>query len=103
LKGYDKLDNLVLDDCIEFIRGRFWSTKSLHCFRYVADYQRTLMTAIFDENSDPTDPFKLSDKTRRLGLVVCRGTHVSLISPADGMEEISNPFGDDFADDEAAS
>lgn len=21
LKGYDKLDNLVLDDCIEFIRG----------------------------------------------------------------------------------
>lgn len=34
---------------------------------------------------------------------MCRGTHVSLISPADGMEEISNPFGDDFADDEAAS
>ena len=22
LKGYDKLDNLVLDDCIEFIRGK---------------------------------------------------------------------------------
>ena len=46
------------------------------------------------------DPFKLSDQTRRLGLVVCRGTHVSLISPADGMEEISNPFEDEFAEEE---
>ena len=53
--------------------------------------------------TDPSDPFKLTDQTRRLGLVVCRGTHVSLISPADGMEEISNPFGDDFAEDEEGS
>mmetsp|Transcript_4659 Transcript_4659/g.4801 ORF Transcript_4659/g.4801 Transcript_4659/m.4801 type:complete len:107 (+) Transcript_4659:106-426(+) len=72
LKGYDKLDNLVLDDCIEFIR-------------------------------DPSDPFKLTDETRRLGLVVCRGTHVSLISPADGMEEIANPFEDEFAEEEEAT
>ena len=42
--------------------------------------------------TDPTDPFKVTDQTRRLGLVVCRGTHVSLISPSDGMEEIANPF-----------
>ena len=27
-----------------------------------------------------------------LGLVVCRGTQVSLICPSDGMEEIANPF-----------
>jgi hypothetical protein len=32
--------------------------------------------------------------------VVCRGTHVSLISPADGMEEIANPFEDEFAEEE---
>jgi hypothetical protein len=53
--------------------------------------------------SDPSDPFKLTDETRRLGLVVCRGTHVSLISPADGMEEIANPFEDEFAEEEEAT
>ena len=53
--------------------------------------------------TDPNDPFKLSDQTRRLGLIVCRGTHVSLISPADGMEEIANPFGEDFAEEEETS
>ncbi|CAN0103110.1 unnamed protein product, partial [Sphacelaria rigidula] len=41
---------------------------------------------------DPADPYKLTDETRELGLVVCRGTQVSLISPTDGMEEIENPF-----------
>ena len=45
--------------------------------------------------TDPTDQFKITDQTRRLGLVVCRGTHVSLISPSDGMEEIANPFEDE--------
>lgn len=41
-----------------------------------------------------TDPETLvaTDKTRKLGLVVVRGTQVSLISPQDGMEEIANPF-----------
>jgi U6 snRNA-associated Sm-like protein LSm7 len=32
------------------------------------------------------------DETRPLGLVVCRGTSVILVSPVDGMEEIANPF-----------
>lgn len=61
LKGFDPLVNVVLDECIEFIR-------------------------------DPADPYKLTDERRELGLVVCRGTQVSLISPTDGMEEIENPF-----------
>ncbi|CAM9631689.1 unnamed protein product [Pylaiella littoralis] len=61
LKGFDPLVNVVLDECIEFIR-------------------------------DPSDPYKLTEETRELGLVVCRGTQVSLISPRDGMEEIENPF-----------
>lgn len=44
------------------------------------------------KRADPADPYKLTDETRELGLVVCRGTQVSLISPTDGMEEIENPF-----------
>ena len=42
--------------------------------------------------SDPDDPYKLTEDTRQLGLVVCRGTSVVLICPADGMEAIANPF-----------
>ena len=42
--------------------------------------------------ADPDDPYKLTEDTRQLGLVVCRGTSVTLICPADGMEAIANPF-----------
>jgi U6 snRNA-associated Sm-like protein LSm7 len=35
---------------------------------------------------------QVTDKTRKLGLVVIRGTQVSLVSPEEGMEEIANPF-----------
>lgn len=38
------------------------------------------------------EPFKFSEDTRSLGLVVCRGTSVVLICPQDGMEPIANPF-----------
>ena len=69
MKGFDKLDNLVLDDCHEYIR-------------------------------DPSDQYRVTDNTRPLGLVVCRGTQVSLISPMDGMEEIANPFLEDIGDQE---
>jgi hypothetical protein len=41
---------------------------------------------------DPDDMQRITDKTRKLGLVVIRGTQVSLVSPQDGMEEIANPF-----------
>jgi len=67
LRGYDDLVNLVLDDCKEFLR-------------------------------DPKDPqMSVTDETRKLGLVVVRGTQVSLVFPQDGVEEIANPFvaGDD--------
>jgi U6 snRNA-associated Sm-like protein LSm7 len=49
---------------------------------------------------DPADPYKLSGKTRHLGLIVCRGPSVSIISPVEGTEEIANPFG--APEDEAA-
>ena len=35
---------------------------------------------------------RITDKTRKLGLVVVRGTQVSLVSPQEGVEEIANPF-----------
>jgi len=41
---------------------------------------------------DPNDNFRLTDKLRPLGLVVCRGTGIILISPVEGTEEIANPF-----------
>lgn len=42
--------------------------------------------------TDPEDPERVTDKTRKLGLVVVRGTQVSLVAPQDGVEEIANPF-----------
>lgn len=53
--------------------------------------------------SVPEDPEQVTDKTRHLGLVVIRGTQVSLVSPEDGLEEIANPFlgGADEEEDEA--
>mmetsp|Transcript_3750 Transcript_3750/g.5606 ORF Transcript_3750/g.5606 Transcript_3750/m.5606 type:complete len:111 (-) Transcript_3750:376-708(-) len=41
---------------------------------------------------DSEDPNTITDKKRKLGLIVVRGTQVSLVSPEEGMEEISNPF-----------
>ena len=46
----------------------------------------------YNYNTDPEDLQRITDKTRKLGLVVIRGTQVSLVSPQDGMEEIANPF-----------
>ncbi|GER45193.1 small nuclear ribonucleoprotein family protein [Striga asiatica] len=72
LKGYDQLLNLVLDEAVEFLRGKF----------------KRLIVAL----RNPEDPLKTTDQTRRLGLIVCRGTAVMLVSPTDGTEEIANPF-----------
>lgn len=35
---------------------------------------------------------QVTDKTRQIGLVVVRGTTITLIAPADGSKEIANPF-----------
>lgn len=55
-----------------------------------------LLNLVIDSTSeqlrDMESPFGPSTETRQLGLVVCRGTSVVLISPQDGMEEIANPF-----------
>ncbi|KAG9412128.1 Sm-like protein lsm7 [Aphanomyces cochlioides] len=41
---------------------------------------------------DAVEYFETPGKTRELGLLVCRGTSVMLISPVEGTEEIANPF-----------
>ena len=41
---------------------------------------------------DPVDQTVISQNTRNIGLVVCRGTSVIVICPEDGAEEIENPF-----------
>ncbi|QDZ21710.1 U6 snRNA-associated small nuclear riboprotein LSM7 [Chloropicon primus] len=41
---------------------------------------------------DPEDMSRVTTNTRKLGLVVCRGTVVMAVSPTAGIEEIANPF-----------
>lgn len=62
-----------------------------------------LLNLVLDEAvehlRDPEDALRITDETRALGLLVCRGTSVMAVSALDGAEEISNPF---LADEEAA-
>ncbi|KAL9262198.1 Sm-like protein [Drosera capensis] len=55
-----------------------------------------LLNLVLDEAveylRDQDDPLKTTDQTRRLGLIVCRGTAVMLVAPTDGTDEIANPF-----------
>ncbi|KAF5837703.1 hypothetical protein DUNSADRAFT_4013 [Dunaliella salina] len=55
-----------------------------------------LLNLVLDEAveyiRDPEDPLRVTDNTRPLGLIVCRGTAVTLMAPTSGMEEIPNPF-----------
>lgn len=41
---------------------------------------------------DSDDSLKISESTRNLGLVVCRGPAVTVVCPQDGHEAIRNPF-----------
>mmetsp|Transcript_3959 Transcript_3959/g.7560 ORF Transcript_3959/g.7560 Transcript_3959/m.7560 type:complete len:156 (-) Transcript_3959:392-859(-) len=74
LRGYDELVNLVLDDVVEWV-----------------------------EKSSSDGSIDRSRVERNLGLVVCRGTQVSLVHPEDGAEEIANPFlpADDEEEDDS--
>lgn len=166
LRGYDELVNLVLDDCEEFIRGKYYvrgnfvdvmscgtsfvlfrplpfsllrggtpapmrknrghfdATKSPPVFGFlsVPSFHRMfsrdrpeirstiyirvplnlascssgngvcVMDVTMMNRKDLDDPEQVTSQTRRLGLVVIRGTQVSLVSPEEGTEEIANPF-----------
>lgn len=78
LKGYDALVNLVLDETVEFLRGQ---TKY-----FTSDEVKSLFVA------DPDDPYKITHDSRQLGLIVARGTTLTLVQPVDGTEQIANPF-----------
>ena len=84
LKGYDQLLNLVLDGTVEYLQGM--------CMVHTHTHTHTHTPLHLTIPTDPEDPFKLTDETRSLGLVVCRGTAVVLICPSDSMEQIANPF-----------
>ena len=64
-------------------------------------YEMNNLKQIINE-TDPDDPEQITNQTRKLGLVVIRGTQVSLVSPEEGTEEIANPFlaGDDEDEEE---
>mmetsp|Transcript_6917 Transcript_6917/g.7962 ORF Transcript_6917/g.7962 Transcript_6917/m.7962 type:complete len:96 (-) Transcript_6917:992-1279(-) len=55
-----------------------------------------LVNIVLDETEeflrDPENPDVLTEKTRKLGLTVCRGTSVMLVCPVEGMKQIDNPF-----------
>lgn len=82
LKGYDQLMNLVLDEVKETMRGELSVPFS---GLYLFDFNFYMLTSYHkDEEGNTT--------TRSMGLIVARGTLIVLISPADGSEEIPNPF-----------
>jgi len=51
-----------------------------------------LMNLVLDDVREVMRDDAGNETTRSLGLVVARGTLLVLISPADGAEEIANPF-----------
>lgn len=61
-----------------------------------------LVNLVLDESieflRDPNDMERVTDQSRKLGLVVVRGTQVSLVSPEEGTEEIANPFAEQVED-----
>ena len=88
-----KLDKLASPGVLNFSPD-FWGFLSLTNFMVFRFDQ--LLNLVIDSTSeqlrDMESPFGPPTETRQLGLVVCRGTSVVLISPQDGMEEIPNPF-----------
>jgi len=56
----------------------------------------TLLNLVVDEAKemlrDDNDQYRQTGESRDLGLCVCRGTAVILISPMEGSQEIENPF-----------
>ncbi|VIO87591.1 U6 snRNA-associated Sm-like protein LSm7, putative [Brugia malayi] len=34
----------------------------------------------------------MTEETRQLGLIVARGTAITVVAPNDGIEQIANPF-----------
>ncbi|KAJ9112283.1 hypothetical protein QFC19_000702 [Naganishia cerealis] len=78
LKGYDQLQNLVLDEVREEPTGKLTST----CESAV-DRLKCIDIPRRQTEGRPG---------RKLGLVVLRGPTIVVISPVEGYEEVANPF-----------
>ena len=76
---------------VQFTPGSF-KTEFIYDYIYLFIHSFIFIWMLLVLVSDPDDPFKLTEDTRNLGLIVCRGTTVVLFCPADGMEAIANPF-----------
>jgi len=50
----------------------------------------TLMNLVLDDVVESTS--ESAPRSRQLGLVVCRGPTITIVSPMDGSAEIENPF-----------
>lgn len=82
LKGFDQMVNVVLDNAREYVRDE-------------DDKQKRKVVI----NEQTNEIFQV---TRKLGIVVCRGTSIMYICPMQGTEQIDNPFvGDDEEEDDA--
>jgi U6 snRNA-associated Sm-like protein LSm7 len=69
LKGFDQLVNLVLDDTTEY-----------------------LPSSAPAPGGGAGAGAAATPATRHLGLVVCRGTVLTVVCPEDGLQEVENPF-----------
>jgi U6 snRNA-associated Sm-like protein LSm7 len=88
LKGYDQLMNLVMDEVEEYLRGKKES-QVLSC--NAEAYHTFSLVFILLLLTDPSTG-DVTEKTRPLGLAVVRGTALTVINPAEGFGQISNPF-----------
>lgn len=96
LKGFDQLLNLVLDEATEFLRGASlispFRPRAAGCGAVGPTPSESRAPFSCPGAADPEDPQRVTDESRKLGLVVCRGTSVTVVSPTAGTEEIANPF-----------
>ena len=90
---------MVVGNVVELLKGKNRNLLVISChkpFLFINLGYDQLLNLVLDQTieylRDPDDEYKISEDTRQLGLVVCRGTSVVLICPLDGMEEIPNPF-----------
>ncbi len=75
LKGFDQMMNVVLENCVEYLRLVIHTSCMMTMATSAADAQQKQAPATNCDViiRDPADPTILTDKTRHLGLVVCKG------------------------------
>ena len=52
--------------------------------------------SIFFSYLDMNDYYSLTEKSRNLGTVVCRGVTIMTVNPVEGMVEIQNPYEQEY-------